>query len=53
MRNNHNTQGEWKIHSGNIITDHKTIGDCEIHLTMASNFISSKDSDSRRINERK
>ena len=49
MINNHNTQGEWKIHSGNIITDYKTLGD----LTMTSNFISSKDSDSRRINERK
>ena len=49
MINNHNIQGEWKIHSGNIITDYITPGD----LTMASNFISSKDSDSRRINERK
>ena len=43
--NNHKTQGEWKIHSGNIIFDHKTQGEWKIHLTMAINFISSKDSD--------
>ena len=43
--NNHKTQGEWKIRSGNIITDHKTQGEWKIHLTMAVNFISSKDSD--------
>ena len=38
------TQGEWKIHSDNIIIDHKTQGEWKIHLTMAINFISSKDS---------
>ena len=25
--NNHKTQGEWKIHSGKIITDYKTQGE--------------------------
>ena len=25
--NNHKTQGKWKIHSGNIITDYKTHGE--------------------------
>ena len=25
--NNHKTQGEWKIYSGNIITEHKTQGE--------------------------
>ena len=45
MLNNHKTQGEWKIHSGNIITGHKAQIEWEIHLTMAINFISSEDSD--------
>ena len=43
--NDHKTQGEWRIHSGNTITEHKTQGEWEIHLTMAINCISSKDSD--------
>ena len=43
--NDHKTQGEWRIHSGNTITEHKTQGEWKIHLTMAINFISSKDSD--------
>ena len=38
------TQGEWKIHSGNIIIDYKTQGAWKIHLTIAFKFISSKDS---------
>ena len=47
--NNHKTQGEWKIHSGNTITQYKTQGEWKIHLTMAINFISSKeDSDETR-----
>ena len=46
--NDHKTQGEWKIHSGNTITEHKTQTEWKIHLTMAINFISSKDSDKTR-----
>ena len=47
--NNHKTQGEWRIHSGNTIIEHKTQGERKIHLTMAINFISSKeDSDDTR-----
>ena len=47
--NNCKTQTEWKIHSGNIITDHKTQGEWKIHLTIVINFISSKDSDETLI----
>ena len=43
--NNHKTQGEWKIRSSNIITDHKTQEEWIILLTMATDFISSEDSD--------
>ena len=46
--NDHKTQGEWRIHSGNTITEHKTQGEWKIHLTMAINFISSEDSDETR-----
>ena len=47
--NDHKTQGEMKIHSGNTITEHKTQGEWKIHLTMVINFISSKqDSDVTR-----
>ena len=38
----HKTQGEWKTHSGNAITEQKTQGEWKIHLTMTINFISSK-----------
>ena len=49
ISNDHKTQGEWKIYSGNTITEHKTQGEWKIHLTMAINFISSKeDSDETR-----
>ena len=41
--NNHKAQREWKVHSGNIITEHKTQGEWKIRLTIAINFISSKD----------
>ena len=44
----HKTQDEWKIHLGNTKTEHKTQGEWKIHLTMAINFISSKDSDETR-----
>ena len=47
--NDHKTQGEWKIHSGNTITAYTTQGEWKIHLTMAINFISSKDSYETRI----
>ena len=46
--NDYKTQGERKICSGNTITEHKTQGEWKIHLTMAINFISSKDSDETR-----
>ena len=46
--NDHETQGEWRIHSGNTITEHKTQREWKIHLTMAISFISSKDSDEAR-----
>ena len=46
--NNHETQGEWRIHSGNTIIKHKTQSEWKIQLTMAINFISSKDSDESR-----
>ena len=41
--NIHKTQGKWRIHSGNTITEHKTQGEWKIHLTMAIDFISSKE----------
>ena len=46
--NNNETQGEWRIHSGNTIIKHKTQSEWKIQLTMAINFISSKDSDESR-----
>ena len=46
--NYHKTQGEWRIHSGNTITEHKTQKEWKNHLTIANNFISSKDSDETR-----
>ena len=46
--NNHKTQGEWRIYSGNTITGHKTQGEWKIYLTTAINIISSKDSDETR-----
>ena len=44
--NDHKTQSEWRIHSGNTIINHKTQSERKIQLIMAINFISSKpDSD--------
>ena len=43
--NDHKTQGVWKIRSGNTITERKTQSQWEIQLTIAINFIFSKDSD--------
>ena len=41
-------QGERRIYPGNTITEHKTQSEEKIQLTMAINFISSKDSDETR-----
>ena len=46
--NDHKTQRECKIRSGNATTEHKTQGEWKINLTMEINFISSKDSDETR-----
>ena len=46
--NDHKTQGKWRIHSGNKIIEHKTQSEWKIQLTMAVNFVSSKDSDENR-----
>ena len=46
--NDHKSQGKWRIHSGNEIIEHKTQSEWKIQLTMAINFISSKDSDETR-----
>ena len=48
MINDHKTQGEWRIHSDNKIIERKTQSEWKIQLTMAINFISSKDSDETR-----
>ena len=47
--NDHKTQGEWKVHSGNTVIDYKIQGEWKIQLTIAINFISSKDSDETPI----
>ena len=41
--NNHKTQEKRRIHSSNTMTKYKTQGEWKIHLTMAINFISSKE----------
>ena len=46
--NDHKTQGEWKVHSGNNIIDCKTHGEWKIQLTMIISFMSSEDSDEIR-----
>ena len=46
--NDHKTQGEWKVHSGNKVIDYKTQGEWKIQLTVRINFISSKDSNETR-----
>ena len=46
--NDHKTQGEWKVYSGNEVINYKIQGELEIQLTMIINFISSKDSDEIR-----
>ena len=45
MINDHKTQGEWKVHSGNAVIDYKTQVEWKIQLTMVINFIPSKDAD--------
>ena len=46
--NDHKTQGACRVYSGDSIINHKTQSEWKIHLTMAINFISSKDSDETR-----
>ena len=46
--NDHKTQEKWRIHSSNKIIKCKTQNEWKIQLTMAINFISSKDSDETR-----
>ena len=46
--NHHTNHGEWRIHPGNTITEHKTQNEWKIQLTMAINFISFIDSDETR-----
>ena len=45
MINHHKTHGKWKVHSGNKVIDYKTEGELKIQLTMAINFMPSKDSE--------
>ena len=47
--NYHKTQEKWRIYSGNKIIDCKNQSEWKIQLTMAINFIFSKDSDETRI----
>ena len=49
ITNDHKTQGEWKGYSGNTVIDYETQGEQKIQLTMAINFMSSKDSDETHI----
>ena len=51
--NDHKTQGEWKVHSGNTLIDYKTPGEWKIQLAMIIDFISSKDSDEIRTMQTK
>ena len=51
--NNHKTHCEWRVHSGNAIAEHKNQSEWIIRLTMAVNFISSKDSDKSRTKHAK
>ena len=46
--NDHKTQGECKVHSGNTVIDYKTQEEWKIQLTMIIIFISSIDSDETR-----
>ena len=51
--NDHKTLGKWRIHSGNKIIEHKTQSEWKIQLTMAINFVSSKDYDETRTTHTK
>ena len=46
--NYHKTKDEWRLHSDNTKIKHQTEGERKMYLTMAINFISSKDSDETR-----
>ena len=48
IKNDHKTQGEWKVHSGNKIIDDKIQGEWKIQFTVIINFTSSKNSDEIR-----
>ena len=43
--NDHKTREKWRTHAGNKIIERKTQSEWKIQLTMAINFIFSKDSD--------
>ena len=51
--NDHKTQGNWRIHSGNEIIERKTQSEWKIQLTMAIHFISFKDSNETRTMDTK
>ena len=51
--NDHKTQGNWRIHSGNEIIEPKTQSEWKIQLTMAIHFISFKDSNETRTMDTK
>ena len=46
--NDHKTYGKWKIQPGDKVRARKTQSEWKIQLTMANNFISSKDSEETR-----
>ena len=45
MTNDHKTQRESNVHSGNTVIEYKTQGEWKIQVIMLINFISCKDSD--------
>ena len=51
--NDHKTQGDWKVHSGNTAIDYKTQGEWKIQLAMIIKFIFSKYSDEIRTTHTK
>ena len=48
ITNDHKTQREWKVHSGNTVIDYKTQSEWKIQLTIKINLVSSNDSDETR-----
>ena len=47
--NDYKTQGKWRTSSGSKLIEHKGQSEWEIQITMAINFISSKDLDKTRF----